>query len=200
MVRLSSTRLSATGWPIRKSASGGLEVDGEALLLGDGQHDVADRLEDVGDRERDRLEVHQAIAAARELDDVAGHGAEPEGGAVDEAELALLHRGEGAAAAALQRLGQEENRGEGRPEVVGHLDHEFEAVVTGEAIGELLGPVELEGVADALECREEPHNLLRIEGRGPALEDGGEATAKQAELRACEDAARKRGAVAGVAR
>ena len=120
---------------------------GEALLLGDRLHDVADRFEDVGDRERNRIEIDQPVAAAGQLDDVARHRAEAEGGAVDEAELALLDRIDRAAPAPLERLGQEEDRGEGRAKIVGDLDHQLEPVGSGEPVGEVLRPVGLEPLA-----------------------------------------------------
>ena len=162
VVRLSRTRLSATGWPIRKSASGGGEPHRQALLLGDRLDDVAHRLEDVGHRERDRIEIDQAVAAAGQLDHVARHRAEAEGRAVDQAELALLHRIDRAAPAALQGLGQEEDRGERRAEVVRHLDHQLEPVGPGEPVGEVLRPVGLEPLAHLLDRAEQPQQLAGV--------------------------------------
>ena len=91
-----------------------------------------------------RVEIHQAVATPRQLDHVAGHGGEAEGGAVDQAELPLLHRVDGAAPAPLQGFGQEQDRRERRAEVVGHLDHELQPVGAGKPVGKVLDPVGLE--------------------------------------------------------
>src|SRR5687767_11358065 len=127
----------------------------QRLFFRDGKDDVAHRLENVGDREWDRVEVYQPVAAARELDHVTGYRAEAERGAVDESELALLHRRDRTAAGALQRFGEEENRGERRAEVVRYLDHQLETVGGGQAVGETLRPVHLQPLGHLLHRAEQ---------------------------------------------
>ncbi len=100
----------------------------EVLLFRYRLDDVPDRLQDVGDRERNRVQVHQPVAAPGQLDHIAGHGAETERGAVDQTELPLLHRVDRAAAATLQGLRQKQNRGERRAKIVSHLHHQLQPV------------------------------------------------------------------------
>ena len=170
VVRLSRTRLSATGWPIRKSASGQDQPHREILFLGDRLHDVPHRLQNVGDRERNRVQVHQAVAAPGQLDDVAGHGAETKRSAVNQAKLSLLHRIDRAAASPLEGLRQKQNRGKRRAKVVSYFHHQLQPVRRGEPVGEVLGPVRLQMQADPFDGVEDLEQLTRIRrraARGP---------------------------------
>ena len=87
---------------------------------------------------------------------------EAEGGAVDQAELALLHRVHGAAPAPLQGLGEEQDRGERRAQVVRHLDHELETIGPRQPVGKVLRPVGLEPLAHLLDGAEEPEQLAGV--------------------------------------
>ncbi len=82
--------------------------------------------------------MDQPFAAACELDDVSSKGAESERGAVDEANLPLLHGSERPALHAPESLGKEEDRPEWRPHVMGDLDDELQRVRPGELAGEAL--------------------------------------------------------------
>ena len=170
VVRLSSTRLNATGWPIRKSASGAVSrtvrlfssAMGCTMSRTDSRMSVTEN--GIG------IEVDQPVAAPGQLDHVARHRAEPERGAVDQAELALLDRVHRAAASALEGLGQEEDRGERRAQIVGDLHHQLQAVGSGEPIGEVLRPVRLQPLAHLLQGREHQEQLPRLGNRRQPLD------------------------------
>jgi hypothetical protein len=110
----------------------------ERLLFGDRKDDVANRFENVGNRERDGVEIDQTVPAPSQLDDVTRHRAQAECGAVDQAQLPFLHRIDGTAAAPLKSLRQKQDGGEGRPEVMSHLNHQLEPIRTAQAIAEAL--------------------------------------------------------------
>ena len=147
----------------------------QVLLLRDRLHDVADRLENIGDGKRNRIQVHQPIAAAGQLDHVAGHRAETESGAVDQTELPFLHRVHRATAAPLEGFRQKENRGERRAQIVSDLHHQLQSVRPGESIGEVLRPVGFEVLANPLDGVEHLQQLAGIgrRQRRRALEKGG---------------------------
>ena len=103
-----------------------LEPDLEPLLLGYRLDDVLHRFEDLVHREGGRLVFHQLVSPPRQFYHVACNRTEPQRGRVDEAELAVLDLVERAALASLERLGEEEYGGQGRPQVMSHLDNQLE--------------------------------------------------------------------------
>ncbi len=135
---------------MRKSASGGESCTASPFssAIGCTMSRTDSRMS--ADGERNRIEVHQPVAATGQLDHVARHRAQSERRAVDEAELPLLHLVDRPAPAALQGLGEKENRGERRPKVVGDLDDQLQAVGAGEPVGEMLRPIGLEPLAHRL--------------------------------------------------
>ena len=63
------------------------------------------------------------------------------------------------AAPPLQRFGKEENRCQGGAEIVSHLDNEFHSVGSGQAIGEMAGPVGLHHLVHPVRRGQEPEGL-----------------------------------------
>ena len=88
------------------------DTHGEALLFGEGPHDGAHRIEQLGQRERRRLAIRQLAAAPRQLDRIAHDRAQSQRGAVDQPQLAVLYVVHRAALRALERFGQEQDGGE----------------------------------------------------------------------------------------
>ena len=84
------------------------------------------RFQDRRDGERRQLRLQQQIAAL-EIDDVFPHRAQSERGGADESELTPLQVGDRTALAALDPLGQAEDRGERRVHVVGNFHEELQA-------------------------------------------------------------------------
>ncbi len=110
----------------------------QVLLFRNRLNDVTNRFQNVRHRERNRVQIHQTITAAGQLDHVARDGAESKRSAVYQAELPFLNRVDRAAATALQGFRQEENRGEGRAQVVRHLHDQFQAIRGGKPVGKML--------------------------------------------------------------
>src|SRR5690606_4514677 len=143
-----------------------LQHYGEPLLFGHRLHYVAHRLDDIGHRERDWFGGREPVAAARELDHVARHRAETEGGAVDQTELPLLHVVHGPALSLSESLREEEDRRERGSQVVTDFHEELETAGAGEAAGEAMCLVAIERRLHPLERLEEseqlagPHALL----------------------------------------
>ena len=135
--------------------------DGEALLLGDRTHDVPHRLQHLGHREWSGLLIHQPVPVARQFDQVAGERRQPQGGAVNQAELAVLDLVDLPALAPLQGLGEKQHRGERGAQVVGHIDEQLQAVRAGQALGEILTPVGLCELAHHLHRLQQMQPLLR---------------------------------------
>jgi len=93
---------------------------------------------------------------------------ETEGGAVDQAHLAVLHLVDRPALAALQRLGEKQDGGERGPEVVNHLDEQVEALggAGGEVLTQLASRIVADRLADLLEGVEGAEDRRRRDGRG----------------------------------
>src|SRR2546427_5608183 len=112
--------------------------------------------------------VGELVATPGQLDGVGDEGGETEGGAVDQADLAVLDLVDRPALAALQRLGKEQDRGERGPQVVDHLDQQVEALGSagGEALAQLASRIVADRLADLLEGVERAEDRRRRDGCG----------------------------------
>ena len=110
-----------------KVANGTFAGERKTFLFRDGQHDVAYRLENVCHRKRLEFVAHQTVAASYQLDHVTRNGIQPERRRVDQPQLPLLGRSEGAAPSAEHGLGEEKDRRQRRAKVMGNLYDQVEA-------------------------------------------------------------------------
>ena len=126
------------------------QAHGQMLFLGNRPHDVAYRLDHRRHRKDGWLLLDELITALREFDDVARHRRESQRRGVDETELAALHVVHGTTLAALQRLGEDEDRRQRRAQVVRDIHEQREPVRTREMLRERLRPTRFDRDAQAL--------------------------------------------------
>ncbi len=148
------------------------------------------RFQNVADGKGNRIQIHESVTAPRQLDDVARERAETKRRAVDQAELALLHRIDVSAPPPLQGLRQEQNRGQWRPEVVRDLHHQFQTIGSRQAIGEVLRPVRLQPGMHLFDGAEDGKDGFAVGRLGIPPDSFQQLTADQFEKAAGQDGAR----------
>ncbi len=134
----------------------------QSLLLCHRSQDVEDRLQHIGDGEGDRLLIHQRGAAAREFDHVARQRTQPEGGTVDQPQLALLDRRQLTTRTGPQAFGEDQDGAQRRAHVVRHLHDELLRIVARQPRRKPMRGVDVEFLLHPFKSAQHAHDFFRL--------------------------------------